>query len=339
MTDETVRLGFIGCGKITRMHLRALKNVPGVRIAALADINAENIATARATFPDELAGATAYTTYREMLAAGVDGVIILTPHGLHYEHARDALMAGAHVLCEKPFVTQPEQARELIALAETRGRILMISYQNPWIWPYRYARQQIRDGHLGEAVYYASHISQQWGRGGGWRASALGEGGYLVDTGSHFVDLMLYLTDMRPETVCALSDTLDVGVDVVTSAVIRFDGGRVASLATVGRGPALWQVTIVGTGGTITVTDRDHIRHVPAEDYPGWIGTERRDLVPPEGERPESTTPDARFVAAIRRGDLTVSDAARGIVVAQLTQAIYTSARAGGAPVAVAEFG
>jgi hypothetical protein len=58
--------------------------------------------------------------------------------------------------------------------------------------------------------------------------------------------------------------------------------------------------------------------------------------VPPEGERPVSTTPNAEFVAAIRANDLTVSDAERGFSVAQLTQAMYASAREGGTPVAVA---
>lgn len=340
MTERTIRVGFLGCGRISRMHVRALKAAPAARIAALADVNAENIATLRETFPEDLADVATYADYREMLATDLDGVVILTPHGLHYQHTYDALEAGKHVLCEKPFVTHPEQARELIALARTRERVLMLSYQNPWLWPYRYIRQQVMDGHLGEIVSYSAFLSQQWGvRAGGWRSSALGEGGFLVDTGSHFVDLMLYLTDMRPETVCAFSDALEAQVDIVTHAIVRYNGGHTASLATVGRGPALWHIVITGTGGTVEIADRDQIRHVPAEDYPGWIGVERRNLVPPAGERPETSTPDAEFVAAIRRGDHTVSDAQRGLVVAQLTQAIYASASASGAPVTITEFG
>src|SRR5262249_51784921 len=108
-------------------------------------------------------------------------------------------------------------------------------------------------------------------------------------------------------------------------------------LAAVGRGPTLWNITIIGTKGTIEIWDRDNIRHIPAEDYPGWIGTQRRNLVPPEGERPESTTPDAEFVAAVARNDLSASDAERGLVVAELTQAIYASACNGGVPTDVAQ--
>ncbi|HEY8292791.1 MAG TPA: Gfo/Idh/MocA family oxidoreductase, partial [Thermomicrobiales bacterium] len=163
-------------------------------------------------------------------------------------------------------------------------------------------------------------------------SATLSEGGMLVDSGSHFVDIMLYLTNMKPETVAAFNDMDGAQVDIINGAVIRFNGGRVATLAAVGRGPTLWNITIVGTKGTIEIWDRDNIRHIGADNYVGWIGTPRTNLVPPEGERPESTTPQAEFVVAVEKNDLSASDATRGLAVAQLTQAIYASARDGGTP-------
>jgi len=332
---SNVRLGLIGCGRISHQHMRALRALPAVVVAGLADVNEENIASLTAEFP-ELKDAEAYHDYREMLKTNLDGVIIMTPHGLHYQHIKESLEAGKHVLSEKPFVTRPDQARELIAEAAARERILMVSYQNPRLWPYRYTHQQIADGTLGDILFYSGQITQQWGALGGWRlSSTLSEGGMLVDTGSHFVDIMLYLTGMTPESVVAMSDSDGEPVDIINGAVIRFNGGRVAMLAAVGRGPTLWNITIVGTKGTIEIWDRDNIRHIGADNYQGWIGTPRHNLVPPEGERPQSTTPQAEFVAAITTNDVGASDAARGLAVAQLTQAIYASARAGGTPVAV----
>jgi len=336
-----VRLGFIGAGNISAMHVKALAATPDAEIVALADVVPGNIAKLKEQFP-AIAGAAEHADYRDMLRAGnLDGVLVLTPHHLHYRHIRDALEADVHVLTEKPFVTQPQQARELLALATERGRILKLSYQNPLLWPYRYTRERVLGGDLGEILFYSGQITQQWGlRGNGWRMdAALGEGGMLVDTGSHFVDLMLYLTAMRPQTVVAMNDTNGQQVDIINGALIRFGGNRVATLAAVGRGPTLWHITIIGTKGTIELTDRDHITHIGADNYAGWIGTPRTNLVPPEGERPVSTTPDAEFVGAVRRNDLSGTDAGRGLVVAQLTQAIYTSAHAGGVPVAVEDFG
>ena len=330
-----VRLGVVGCGRISHQHMRALREAPGAVVAALADVSDENIAALTEEFP-ELRDAEAYHDYREMLKTDLDGVLILTPHGLHYQHIKESLDAGKHVLSEKPFVTLPEQARELIDLAQSQRRILMLSYQNTRLWPYRYTHDQVAAGNLGDILFYGSQITQAWGAFGGWRLSAtLGEGGMLVDTGSHFVDMMLYLTGMTPQSVCAMSDTDGEQIDIINGAVIRFNGGRVATLAAVGRGPTLWNITIVGTKGTIELWDRDNIRHIGADNYRGWIGTPRHNLVPPEGERPASTTPNAEFVAAIRDNDLSASDAARGLSVAALTQAIYASAHEGGKPVEV----
>lgn len=352
MVDTTpVRLGLIGCGNISALHLRSIAAIPGVSVTALADLNEQHIAAVREDFPF-LSAAQSFTDYRDLLATDVDGVVIMTPHGLHFQHIGDALRAGKHVLTEKPFVIHPEQARELIALARDRERILMVSYQVARMWPYRYARQQIADGALGEVLFYSSQITQNWAQVGGWRRSpTLGEGGILVDTGSHFVDLMIYLTGMRPESVAAFAQsdaempredpTLggEETVDMVTGAILRFNGGRVATLGVVGRGPTLWNITIIGTKGTIEITDRDQIRHIGSDNYNGWIGTERRNLVPLPEAREAVPTPDAEFIAAIRRGDLSVSDAQRGLVVAQLTQAIFASVREGGVPIAVGALG
>lgn len=333
--DRPVRLGLIGCGNFSRAHIKRLREIPHAAIAALADVNPDNLAQRVADFPI-LAGVPAYHDHHELLKTDIDGVVIVTPHGLHYQHVRDSLLAGKHVLCEKPLVTQPAQARDLIALAESRQRLVMISYQQALLSTHRYARQQVVSGALGDILACTVHISQHWGVSPtAWRTGALGEGGFLIDTGNHFVDLLLHLTGMTPEAVCAMIDKDGQAVDIITGALIRFNGGRVASLAAVGRGPAFWHITIVGTKGMIELNDLDSVRHIGADDYRGWIGTERRDLVPPKDRMPATTTPDAEFVAAIRRNDLGASDAHRGLAVAELTQAIYESARQGGSPVTI----
>ena len=91
-------------------------------------------------------------------------------------------------------------------------------------------------------------------------------------------------------------------------------------MAVVGRGPTLWNITIIGSKGTIEIADRDEIRHIGADNYDGWGGTERGNLAPPLPERPAVATPDEEFVAAISGHDLDVSDVQRGLVVAQLSR-------------------
>ena len=87
--------------------------------------------------------AAAYASHEELFAAEQpDGVIIATPHARHFEQARAALEAGAHVLVEKPMVLEPEHGRELQRLARERGRELIVGY------PWHYNQQAVELGAL-----------------------------------------------------------------------------------------------------------------------------------------------------------------------------------------------
>jgi len=94
-----LRLGVIGCGRVTTMfHLRAIRDVAEVEVAAVADVNEERTRTVA-----EECNTKGYTDYHELLGdPGIDAVVINTPPSLHEEMVLDALGSGKHVLCEKP---------------------------------------------------------------------------------------------------------------------------------------------------------------------------------------------------------------------------------------------
>ena len=83
-----VRIGFIGCGVISGLHVKSLLDVPGAEIVALADVMPENIANLKALYPT-LADVTEYRDYHEMLPT-VDAALVLTPHHLHYRTSKTA---------------------------------------------------------------------------------------------------------------------------------------------------------------------------------------------------------------------------------------------------------
>ena len=95
----------------------------------------------------------AYTDHRQLLEReDLDAVTVSSPHGLHHRHARDALERGLHVLVDKHFVLRTSEARELIALARARGRVLLVAL-NRHIDPANlYARDLIRGGALGDRL-------------------------------------------------------------------------------------------------------------------------------------------------------------------------------------------
>src|SRR2546429_4964954 len=74
--------------------------------------------------------------YRDVIDAGMDICLVASPHGLHYEHAKAALEAGAHVLCEKPFTVEPQHAWDLVETPERLGKHPLLSYgwnYPPWV--------------------------------------------------------------------------------------------------------------------------------------------------------------------------------------------------------------
>jgi predicted dehydrogenase len=84
-----------------------------------------------------------FTDYRDLLTSGqVDGVVICSPHNLHYEHTRAALEAGLPVLLEKPLTVDPAQGLELVQLAAAKNLVVLVA-QNPPYWPHCHRLQEV----------------------------------------------------------------------------------------------------------------------------------------------------------------------------------------------------
>ena len=118
---EEVRLGTIGSGKIVHQILDNVLRTEGIRLQSAYSRSKEKAEQ----LVKEYGGCSAYTDLSAMLTdEAVNTVYIASPNLLHYEQAKAALLAGKNVICEKPFVTRAEQARELSALARERHLVL-----------------------------------------------------------------------------------------------------------------------------------------------------------------------------------------------------------------------
>ena len=121
MSDQ-LGIGVIGCGGFGLFALQQFVQVPGVRLAGMADIVAQ---------PAALAAVQRYgleqviDVERLLEIPAVDLVYISTPPFLHYEQSKLALAAGKHVICEKPLALTVEQADELVGLARRQDRLLV----------------------------------------------------------------------------------------------------------------------------------------------------------------------------------------------------------------------
>ncbi len=119
---EKIKAAVVGVGYLGRFHAQKYAESTRCRLEAVVDARAE----ARERVAAEV-GARALADHRELLGK-VDAVSVVTPTPAHFAIARDFLLAGAHVLVEKPITETPREARELIELAERRGLILQVGH-------------------------------------------------------------------------------------------------------------------------------------------------------------------------------------------------------------------
>ena len=130
---RTVAFGLIGLGNINKAHLEGYRRATDAAdVVAVCDQVEAAVGDIAAEF-----GATAYTDYRDLLGdAEVDAVDITLPHNLHYPIVRDALVAGKHVLVEKPLALRATDCRELIELARSRDLVLTVAENTRFVIAY-----------------------------------------------------------------------------------------------------------------------------------------------------------------------------------------------------------
>jgi predicted dehydrogenase len=276
MMAKRARIGIIGVGWWgTVGHLEPLAADPRAEIVAVWS-RTEEKARDRAK---RYGVARYYTDYRRMIdECELDGVIIATTPNVHYEQARYALEHGLHVLMEKPFVLRTDHAQDLACLAKQQDLLLTVCHPILYHPMMVEARRQIRDGSLGNVLAISALFSQrvydlykgdvsafmQAGQSSDGRPQpnarsyadpAIVGGGEGHTQASHIIGAILWITGLRPASVFAYMNRLDVDVDVVDAMTIRFSGGALATVMANGLLPpqvGASSIHIQGDGGLLS---------------------------------------------------------------------------------------
>ena len=148
-----IAVGVIGYGYWGPNLARNFAELATSELGAVSDLSEERLALARRRFR----GCRTSTDYRDILAdPGIDAVAVATPVTSHFPITMEALGAGKHVLVAKPMARSSDEARQMIDLAERRGRILMVDHTFCYTGAVRCIRELIRNGELGDILYYDS---------------------------------------------------------------------------------------------------------------------------------------------------------------------------------------
>ena len=202
--DRIVNVGIIGCGGIANgKHMPSLHQLPNVRMVAFCDIIPEKAEKAAKEFgtPD----AKVYTDYKELLKdESIEVVHVCTPNREHADISIDALYAGKHVMCEKPMAKSAADARRMYEAAVATGKKLTIGYQHRHKPQAQFAKQYVENGELGDIYYVNCYALRRRGTPN-WGVFLNEEeqgGGPLIDIGTHSLDLTLFMmNNYKPHMV------------------------------------------------------------------------------------------------------------------------------------------
>lgn len=200
---KPIRTAIFGTGFMGRVHLEALRRVEHVEPAA---ITGRNIATA-----EKLGSAfgVPYAAPGAILGdASIHAVHICTPNALHFSMAKQALLAGKHVLCEKPLAANPAEAQELAALAEQKQLRVAVCHNLRYYPMVQQMRAMREAGDLGEILIVQGSYLQDWllyDTDWNWRVDSKdgGPSRCMADVGSHWFDAAEHLTGLRVTSLCA----------------------------------------------------------------------------------------------------------------------------------------
>ncbi len=324
---EKIRFGLIGCGGMIRAHVPHILGIEGAEIVGLADTSTEQITRTKKCDP-KLEYAPAFSDHREMLAAiRPNAVLISSPHSLHVSQALDSFAAGANVLVEKPLGNSVAECRQMIQARDASGLKGAIAYQRHGSLIFQEIRRMMQSGVYGRLLMMNSHLSQEWLRltRGSWRQDpALSGGGQLHDSGSHMVDILLWMTGLEARQVSAFIDRRDSPVDINSVVNIIFDNGALGSLSIIGDAP-MWQErhSFWFEGACIQIVDGSLL----VTENSG----KKLTMEFPQG----GSSPVVNFVAALRGQAEIAAPFECGMKTMNLTEAAWRSAAQGGVPVQI----
>jgi predicted dehydrogenase len=253
-TGRRLRWGVLSTANIARE-----KWIPGVRRSPRQRGEVVAIASRDGEMAERVAGelgiARAHGSYEALLAdPDVDAVYIPLPNHLHLDWTVAALAAGKHVLCEKPLALTAQDAEAMLAAAKEHGVLLMEAFMYRLHPSWVAVRELVAAGRIGRLQTIQSWFSYYNDDAGNIRNMAAAGGGALMDIGCYSINLSRMLFGAEPERVeAAIVRDPDMGVDVLTSALLVFPGGATATFSCSIRSEPDQRVHIYGTDGHIAI--------------------------------------------------------------------------------------
>ncbi|MBI5937535.1 MAG: Gfo/Idh/MocA family oxidoreductase [Betaproteobacteria bacterium] len=258
IADRKIRFAIVGCGRIAKNHIEALKkHEDRAEVVGVCDIDPAALASAM-----QKTGVPGYVDLRSMLAGcDADVVVIATPSGIHASQAIEIAEAGRHVMTEKPMATRWADGKRMVQACDRAGVHLFVVKQNRRNATLQMVKRAMEKGRFGRI--YMVNINVFWTRpqeyydSARWRGTWEFDGGAFMNQASHYVDLLDWLIG-PVESVQAYTATLARNIEVEDTGVIsiKWRSGALGSMnVTMLTYPKNLEgsITIIGDKGTVRV--------------------------------------------------------------------------------------
>ena len=330
--ETKVKVALVGCGYWGPNLARNLHQLPDAEMVACCDLDPGNLQRMQALYPVRA------TPDLDAILADpeIEAVALATPVGTHYQLTRRLLLAGKHVLVEKPLATSAAEARELISLARQQERVLMVGH----VFEYNPAVLKIKElidgGQIGR-VYYLYSNRVNLGR-------VQSDINVLWSIAPHDVSIALFLLEEVPEQVSARGASyLNGQVEDVVFVTMFFPGGVMAHVQASWLDPSkVRRMTVVGSEkmivyddvaseGKVKIYDKGVYRRGDSTYGEFQYKVHSGDITIPKIDMSEPLRNEcAHFVECVRTGATPRTDGENGLRVVRVLEAAQKSLELGG---------
>ncbi len=254
-----IKFAILGCGRIAKRHAELLGTgqIQGARLVAVCDIQGDRAEAFGAKY-----GVPAFQSIDEMLVRDdIDVVSILTPSGMHAEHAIAVAAARKHVVVEKPMALKLSDADAMIAACDANGVRLFVVKQNRFNVPVVKAREALDAGRFGQLVLGTVRVrwcrDQSYYDHDSWRGTWAQDGGVLSNQASHHVDMLSwFMGDVESVHARGITALAKIEAEDTAVATIKFRNGALGIVeATSATRPKDMEgsLSVLGSGGSVEI--------------------------------------------------------------------------------------
>ena len=254
-----INFALLGCGRIAKRHAELLGTgqIAGARLAAVCDVRPERAQEfgARYSVPS-------FESLSDMLREpGIDVVSVLTPSGMHAEHAIAVARGRRHVVVEKPMALTLVDAEAMVSACDAAGVRLFVVKQNRFNVPVIKAREALDAGRFGRLVLGTVRVrwcrDQRYYDQDSWRGTWAQDGGVLANQASHHVDMLgWFMGDVQSVHARGVTALAKIEAEDTAVATLKFRNGALGIIeATSAARPKDMEgsLSVLGSGGAVEI--------------------------------------------------------------------------------------